>query len=144
MSPNQVATDLYGATHRLIRSLRAGRRENASSGERLSAMLTLQNFGHSSIKDLAKSEQVAHSTMSRMVSGMADKGLARAYVHENDRRTSSVELTAKGRAAAKRDLEDITAPLAAAIQRLSKRDQATLLRSLSILSELIDSVSSQK
>ena len=142
MTAHKVATGLYDVTHRLTRKLRNFRRDtSAVSGERLSAMLTLKNIGNSSIKELASSEQVAHSTMSRMVSGLRDKGLARVYVDESDRRTSSIQLTSKGVQVARSDLDQITHPLAAAIRRLPKRDQLILAQSIEILDDLLEAIS---
>lgn len=114
----------------------------ALTRERVSALLTLNQTGKASIKELAETEHVAHSTMSRLVSGLTATGLAATSNHASDKRTSTVRLTAKGRQAVDRDLRHITEPLAAAIASLPRKDAAVLVQAVKVLDSVLSSVSS--
>lgn len=137
----QIAVDLYNVTHKLLRLLRSRRPHEALSGERVSALLALNESGKASIKELAASEHVAHSTMSRLVSGLTSKGLTATSTHDSDKRTNTVKLTAKGRGAVKRDILHITRPLAAAIADLPRKDADVLVRAIKVLDNVLSSVS---
>lgn len=142
MPTSRVAVDLYSVTHKLLRFLRRRRPRTALTGERVSALLTLNQTGNASIKELAETEHVAHSTMSRLVAGLAATGLAATSNHNSDKRTSTVKLTAKGRQAVERDLRHITEPLATAIADLPRKDAAVLLRAVRVLDDVLSRVSS--
>jgi DNA-binding MarR family transcriptional regulator len=142
MPTSRVAVDLYNVTHKLLRLLRRRRPRTALTRERVSALLTLNQTGNASIKELAETEHVAHSTMSRLVAGLAATGLAATSNRNSDKRTSTVRLTSKGRQAVERDLRHITEPLAAAIADLPREDAAVLLRAVRVLDDVLSRVSS--
>ena len=141
MPSSRIAVDLYNVTHKLVRLLRSRRPSAALSRERVSALLALNESGRASIKELAENEHVAHSTMSRLVSGLTSKGLAATAAHNPDRRTNTVKLTAKGRSAVKRDILHMTHPLAVAIANLPRKDADVLVRAVKVLDNVLSSVS---
>lgn len=137
---DDLGVELYDTAQRLLRALRSKGRTSDLSIERLSALLALSANGHASIKELANSEHVAHSTMSRMVSSLTGSGLAEAHSHGVDRRTSSIKLTVKGKRTAQRGLDRLTEPLAAAVNALSPEEHADLVRGVEVLKSLLRSI----
>ena len=78
--------------------------------------------------------------MSRMVTGLTTTGLARAYTHEADRRTSSIKLTAKGRRTAQKTLDEVVDPLSMAIDALSEQERNRLVEATQVLERLLASL----
>jgi DNA-binding MarR family transcriptional regulator len=91
----EAAARLRLATARLARRLRqqAG---NGLSPSQQSALATIDGNGPLTLGHLAKIEQVAPPTITRVVAKLADDGLVRRLVDAHDRRISRVEITAEG------------------------------------------------
>jgi len=112
-----------GASH-LLRSLRAVDRLAGLTPQRLSALSVLVFTGPCSLGSLASAEGVAGPTMTRIVDGLIDAGLAERQVHPTDGRAVLIAATGAGdalmRTAQQRRVDALTeavAVLPAAAQR---------------------------
>src|SRR5215216_5074887 len=105
-----------------IHALRYARREDEASGlspARLSALSVLVFGGPKTIGELADAEQVRPPTMSAIVDGLEEDGLARRAPDPHDRRLVRVHASAKGKRVLQRARERRIAALA---ERLSNLD----------------------
>jgi DNA-binding MarR family transcriptional regulator len=121
-----------GAIH-LLRALRRVDRESGLTPARLSALSVLVFGGPCTLGRLARIEDVAGPTMTRIVDGLAELGLARREAHPDSARSVLISATRRGeelmRAAAQRRVDAIVAGLGALPQRertLLERSAASL------------------
>jgi DNA-binding MarR family transcriptional regulator len=96
--PLEIADCLHSAAIRLLRRVRVADDETGLSAPRLSALSVLVFGGASSLKDLARAEQVTPPTMSKLVADLEAGGLAAKRADRKDKRGVRIEVTAKGRA----------------------------------------------
>lgn len=105
-----------GAIH-LLRGLRAADRESGLTPARLSALSVLVFGGPTSLGRLARVEDVAGPTMTRIVDGLCRLGLARREPHPDSARSVRISATPEGerlmQAAAQRRIDVIATALAA-------------------------------
>src|SRR5215475_10960612 len=94
----ELADRLHGAAIRLLRRARAADEETGLSAPKLSALSVLVFGGATSLKALARAEQVTAPTMSKLVADLEAEGLAAKRADKHDRRGVRIEVTAKGRA----------------------------------------------
>ena len=85
-----------GAIH-LLRGLRAVDRASGLTSARLSALSVLVFGGAMPLGRLAKVEEVASPTMTKIVDGLVAQGYARRATHADSARITMVEATARGR-----------------------------------------------
>jgi DNA-binding MarR family transcriptional regulator len=124
-----------GAVH-LLRALRRVDREAGLTPARLSALSVLVFGGPCTLGRLAAVEDVAGPTMTRIVDGLVELGLARREAHPDSARSVLITPTPAGatlmHAAAQRRIDAI----AGAIARLPPRERALLERSAASLPTL--------
>jgi len=92
----RISEDLNRAALRLTRRLRITDAESGMSAARLSVLSVLVYGGPKSITALARAEQVAQPTMSKIVGGLVKAGLARVSADANDARVRIVTVTKRG------------------------------------------------
>jgi DNA-binding MarR family transcriptional regulator len=133
--------DLSSAADRFhsaaIHALRYVAREDPESGlsaARLSALSVLVFAGPKTLGELAAAEQVRPPTMTRIVQGLEQDGLARRAPDANDGRVVRVRATARGRRLLKRARERRISTLAERLSQLEP-DQIALVREAA---ELVD------
>jgi DNA-binding MarR family transcriptional regulator len=120
-----------------IHALRYARREDAASGlsaARLSALSVLVFGGPKTLGELAAAEQVRPPTMTRIVHGLEQDGLARRDSDQRDGRVVCVQATAKGKRALQKARERRITALA---ERLSGLNSAEITL-VSRAAELVD------
>ena len=131
-----------GAIH-LLRSLRAVDRLAGLTPQRLSALSVLVFGGPCSLGALASAEGVAGPTMTRMVDGLIDTGLAGRQSHPTDGRAVLIAATPEGaalmRAAQRRRID----ALADALENLPPAAQRQIVSSASLLDEVAAAVRSR-
>ena len=88
------------------------------------------------MKDLADAEQVKPPTMSRIVAGLEEAGLARRQADRRDGRSVRVEATARGRKLLERARLRRIAVLANRLKRLPVEKLGVLEASVDILKEM--------
>jgi DNA-binding MarR family transcriptional regulator len=93
-----VADALHSAAIHLLRRVRAEDEEAGVGPARLSALSVLVFGGPQRLTDLARTEQVRPPTMTKVVTGLEQGGLARRVADPDDARAVRVEATARGRA----------------------------------------------
>ena len=91
-----MADALHSAAIHLLRRVREEDRETGVGPARLSALSVLVFAGSMRLTDLARAEQVRPPTMTKVVSGLEDAGLARRVPELADARAVRVEATARG------------------------------------------------
>ena len=128
-----------GAIH-VLRSLRAVDRLAGLTPQRLSALSVLVFGGPCSLGALASAEGVAGPTMTRIVDGLIDAGLADRQPHPTDGRAVLLAATAEGealmRAAQRRRIETLTD----AISSLPASAQRQLVASAGLLDQVAAAV----
>ena len=90
-----MAERLHSVALHLMRGLRRQDEVLVIGPARLSALSVLLS-GPKTISELAEAEQVRLPTMTRIVSGLEELGLARRVPHPTDRRSVRVEMTEPG------------------------------------------------
>lgn len=110
-----TASELNSAAVRLLRGLRATDRTAGLTPARLSALSVLVFSGPCPLGQLARAEDVAGPTMTRIVDGLVRLGLAERTPHPDGARLVVVSPTAEGervmRAAARARVDVIAAAL---------------------------------
>ena len=131
-----------GAIH-MLRSLRDVDRLAGLTPARLSALSVLVFGGPCSLGTLASAEGVAGPTMTRIVDGLIDAGLAERQPHPTDGRAVLIAATSEGdslmRAAQRRRIE----ALAAALASLSPASQREVASSVGLLDQVAVAVRAQ-
>jgi DNA-binding MarR family transcriptional regulator len=135
-----VASALNSGAIHVLRSLRAVDRLAGLTPQRLSALSVLVFGGPCSLGALARAEEVAGPTMTRIVDGLIDAGLAERQPHPTDGRAVLIAATAEGdalmRAAQRRRIE----ALAQAIASLPAAAQRQLVESVDLLDQVAAAV----
>lgn len=132
-----TAARLYLATARLLRSVRRPDPGGLGNGT-LSALATLARSGPLRLGDLAEAEQVAASTMSRLVTALITAGYASTSQDSTDRRARLIHTTPEGqRFVTDRHTASIT-ELRDRYHELTPEQQATVQHALPILESLVE------
>jgi len=92
-----VADRLHSAAIHLLRRLRVEDRALGLTGPRASALSVIVFRGPIAMGALAEAEQVRAPTITRLVDGLARRGLVRRVSHAEDGRVQMVEATAAGK-----------------------------------------------
>jgi DNA-binding MarR family transcriptional regulator len=131
-----AADRLHSAAIHLLRWLRTSDRESGIGPAQLSALSVLVFGGPQSLAQLAQAEQVKPPTMSRIVNGLVEAGLATSTTDEHDRRGIVVRTTEKGvrfmNAARRRRVET----LARAVRGLSEKEIEELRKAAELMESL--------
>jgi DNA-binding MarR family transcriptional regulator len=143
-SPANTATQLNSGAIHLLRGLRRVDEAAGLTPARLSALSVLVFGGACTLGRLAEIEDVAGPTMTRIVDGLSDLGLAERSTHPLSGRAVLISATPSGtelmQAAAGRRHRAIMAAMA----RLSAGDRAALDRAAPALMRLADVLREQE
>jgi DNA-binding MarR family transcriptional regulator len=131
----------FDQLHRLaIALLRAVKVEDARAGigpAPLSALSVLVFGGPLSLGALARAEGVRPPTMSRLVDGLEQAGLARRQADPEDARGLRIEATSRGRTLLLAGRARRLRRLAAAAKALTPRERANVVASIQALDALV-------
>lgn len=138
------ATDLDTATRlrvvigRLSRRLRstAASRDAGLSPTAIALLLTVARTGPVRMSDLAESEGINPTMLSRILASMVHDGLLRRSSDEGDRRAAWVEATGVGRKLAQRMRRERTSAVNQALETLSETERRQIERALPALEAL--------
>ncbi|GAA0995832.1 MarR family transcriptional regulator [Acrocarpospora macrocephala] len=133
----RLATDLHSAAIHLLRKVREVDSELGITPARLSALSVVALGGPRTVSELAKAEQVAGPTMSRIVAALEAAGLAVRRPHPQDGRAMVVHATEKGRSVMERGRARRVGVLAARLERLPDDDRRTLEQAVRLLRSLV-------
>jgi DNA-binding MarR family transcriptional regulator len=132
----KIADRLHSAAIHLLRRVRKRDSESGEGPARLSALSVLVFGGPTTLGRLALAEQVKPPTMTRIVAGLENSGLAEREADAGDARRVRIRATAKGvrllQQARKRRIQD----LAALLETLTQKE----LRELQAAVEVLESV----
>jgi DNA-binding MarR family transcriptional regulator len=131
-----VADRIHGAAIKLLRMVRV---EDAHSGigpAQLSALSVLVFQGEQSLRDLAATEQVRASTMSRIVEALVKQNLVRRAPGATDRRAVRITATDKGKNLLLAGRDRRVRALAARMASLTREEKETLRKAAELIAGL--------
>jgi DNA-binding MarR family transcriptional regulator len=126
---------VIGRLHRRLRTTPSA----AAAGltpTKISILFTVTREGPIGLSELAASEQVNPTMLSRIVGNLTDAGLLKRVADPSDRRAALVSATVAGRGLADRIRRERTDALNAALAPLSDQDQKLLQQALPALEAL--------
>jgi len=135
-----TASDLNSAAIHLLRALRATDRAAGLTPARLSALSVLVFGGPSPLGRLARTEDVAGPTMTRIVDGLCDLGLAERRPHPDGVRLVLVAATAEGERVMRAARQARIDTIVAALRALPAADRAAIAAASPALLRLADRV----
>jgi DNA-binding MarR family transcriptional regulator len=127
---------------RLLRKLRIS--DTAAGAEmtpaRVSALLNIERNGPLRLTELAESEGLNPTMLSRIIADLVDAGLCERTSDPRDRRAAWVQVTAAGRAAAKRMRKLRTEAVQRALDQLTDAERQAIDQALGALESLSDAL----
>lgn len=133
------AHELQVAVMRLARRLRAERGDHGLTLTQLACLATLHRHGPMTPGDLAAHERVQPPSMTRTVTGLADRGLVTRETDPDDGRQVVVSLTEQGGELLARDRAQREQWLSRQMSELTPQERETLERAASLLDRLAGS-----
>ena len=133
---DELATALRIAVMRLTRRLRSAQADESLTLSQLSALSSLDRHGPCSPTALAELERVQPPSMTRVLAGLEDRGLARRAPHETDRRQAVIAISEEGKALLCQVRARRAAWLTRCLEELSEDDRAALVAALPVLQHL--------
>ena len=130
---HDVAAGLHSAAIRLLRMVRREDRDTGISPPRLSALSVLVFAGPMSLAELAAAEEVKAPTMSRIVEGLVQDGLATRETDAANRRRVRIAATGEGRRRLELGRERRVRALRRRLAALAESEQRALARGVEIL-----------
>ena len=134
--PVETAADLNSGAIHLLRAFRALDRQSGLTPARLSALSVLVFAGACTLGRLAATEGVAGPTMSRIVDGLVNLGLAAREPHPDSARLVRVAATGEGRRLMESARGRRIDTLVAAMRVLSVEEQHLLSSAAPLLDRL--------
>jgi DNA-binding MarR family transcriptional regulator len=138
----ETAARLRTAIGRLARRLRTTRaaREAGLTPTGISVLLTVTRSGLTRVSELAESEGINPTMLSRVVSDLAGAGLVERVSDANDRRAAWVSITKKGKRLAERMRAERTEAVNAAIGDLAPGERQRIENALPALEALAEAL----
>lgn len=141
-SPTHTDTDtaarLRHAIARLWRRMRDSTPSTGLTQTEASVLFSTARRGPVRMSDLARDEDLNPTMLSRVVAGLAERGLLERVQDPADRRAVIVQATEQAADLREQVLRARTDVLAAHLERLSPRDARALERALPVLERLVD------
>ena len=131
-----TARDLNSAAIHLLRGMRAADRASGLTPARLSALSVLVFGGPTTLGGLATTEDVSSPTMTRIVDGLVDLGLATRTAHPDSGRQVLVSATPAGEELMTRAAERRFALIVSALERLDPDRREQVAAAAPVLREL--------
>ncbi|HEY5721659.1 MAG TPA: MarR family transcriptional regulator [Allosphingosinicella sp.] len=132
-----MATGLHAASIRLLRLLRREDQASGISGPRLSALSVIVFAGPLSLAELAAAEQVKPPTMSRIVEGLVQAGLATREPDPANRRMVRISATSEGKRLLEAGRERRVRVLVQRLHRIADSEQRALARAVELLERVV-------
>jgi DNA-binding MarR family transcriptional regulator len=123
---------------RLSRRFRSTRSDNSLGLSQLSALATLYAAGPLSPTALADLERIQPPSMTRVITGLEELGLAVREPHPTDRRQAVIAISESGRALIEEDRHRRQAWLSGVLESLTDEERASLRAALPVLEGLLD------
>src|SRR5215207_11038316 len=135
-TPAGLASALRISVMRLARRLRTERSDETLTLNQLATLGTLERHGPMTLGELASHERVQPPSMTRIVSGLEERGLAVREPRQTDRRLVVVRLTPRAVELITADRRRRDAWLARRMRELSTDEQDVLRRAVPVLEKL--------
>jgi DNA-binding MarR family transcriptional regulator len=135
-----TASELNSAAIHLLRALRATDREAGLTPARLSALSVLVFGGPCPLGRLARTEDVAGPTMTRIVDGLCELGLAERRPHPDGGRLVLVAATAEGERVMRAAQQARIDAIVTALRGLPAADRSAIVAASPALLRLADRV----
>ena len=132
----ELSSTLRLSVMRLARRLRAEREDDSLTLNQLATLGTLDRHGPITLGALAAHERVQPPSMTRIVSGLEERGLAVREPDATDRRLVVVRITAEGSALLEADRRRRDAWLARRLRELTADEREALRRAAPVLEKL--------
>lgn len=139
-SRERAASDLNSAAIHLLRGLAVVDRRSGLTAARLSALSVLVFGGPTTLGGLARVEDVAPPTMTRIVDGLEQLGLARRVSHPDSARSILVVATDEGRQLMEEARQRRLDVIAEIIRTMRPADRAAILGASDAFLRLADRV----
>ena len=138
----ETATRLRTVIGRLSRRLRttSAARDAGLTPTAISLLLAVARSGQVRLAELAESEGINPTMLSRVIAGMVQDGLLKRSSDEGDRRAAWVETTAAGRRLAERMRRERTRAVDQALETLTEADRRRIERALPALEALAETL----
>jgi DNA-binding MarR family transcriptional regulator len=136
----ETAAQLRTVIGRLSRRLRstAAARDAGLTPTAISLLLTVARIGRVRLSELAESEGINPTMLSRAIAGMVQDGLLTRSSDEGDRRAAWVKPTAAGRRLAERIRRERTDALNVALEELESSERERIVAALGSLERLAE------
>lgn len=134
-----LSRTLHSAALHLLRDLRTQDSALGIGPSQLSALSVIVFGGPRSLHDLAKAEQVQPPTMSKIVDGLVEQGLAQRETNSSDRRSITVSPTSKGVHVMKEGRDRREKRLIELLKRLKQDEIRDLRRASELLTQILES-----
>lgn len=135
-----AARALNSAAIHLLRGLRPTDRRSGLTSARLSALSVLVFSGPTTLGRLAAAEQVSSPTMTRIVDGLVQLGLAERSPHPDGGRLVRISATVAGRSLMEAARDRRIATIVSAVHTLPAADQRRVLAAAPAFLRLADRV----
>ena len=132
----ELSSTLRLSVMRLARRLLAEREDDSLTLSQLATLGTLNRHGPMTLGALAAHERVQPPSMTRIVSGLEERGLAVREPDATDRRLVVVRITAEGSALLEADRRRRDAWLARRLRELTADEREALRRAAPVLEKL--------
>ena len=140
MNDEQLAAALATGALTIVRRLRAADRYARLSGPQASALGVIIHSGSIRMSRLAQLEEVSRPAITKTVAQLEALGLAVREPDDEDGRVSLISPTFKGKQLFQDGHVRRTAPLAAAIGKLTVFERDTLIASVGLTERLIETI----
>lgn len=145
--PENDAADIANRLHSVaIHLLRRARQEDPLTGlspARLSALSVIGFGGPRTVSELARAEQVAVPTISRIVAALVAEGLVERQEDAHDRRTIYLTATPKGMQVLREGQRRRTEQLGNLLARLTPAEQEILAQAISSMERMLRGTSDE-
>ncbi len=134
----ELAAHLRPALLRLTRLVRSQRADSSVSLAQLSTLGVLSASGPLGPSELAARESVQPPTMTKVLTGLEERGLVDRETHPTDRRQAVISLTTAGRELVESERRSRTAWLSRRLATLTRDERAQLADVVVLLERLAE------
>jgi DNA-binding MarR family transcriptional regulator len=138
--PDEIASRMRTVIGRMSRGLRRTHAGTELSPSQYDVLATIGFRGRLRLSDLAASETINPTLLSRIVGKLEERGLVSREQDTDDRRVAHVSLTEEGRALHARIRDERTDALSLALAGLSEQELEALLEALPVLESLSQTI----
>ncbi len=133
----EVAGRLHSAAIHLLRSAAKTDTHSGQGPARLSALSVLVFGGPKTLGQLAAAERVKPPTMSRIVAGLKQSGLAKIQSEPGDARKKVISVTPKGERLLQKARKKRIQSLVESLKRLDESELKILRKAASLIEEML-------